>query len=350
MKTIYIINISFLIASAGWFSSCSTSEGKDQSENPNATSAVVVKVATVAEEDMAIPIHTIGKVSSQLESSLSFKTSGIIKRILVKNGQQVKKHQLLAELDLSEIRGTHRKTKAAFEKAQRELRRVENLYKERVATLEALENARTAVDITKSDLEIVAFNMDHSMIKAPSNGVILGKQAEAGELTSAGRTILQFGSTNQNWIIKAGLIDKEIVRVNLGDHSEVNFDAYPGISFKGHVSKIASAPDAGTGTYEVEVALDEVPNLIKKGFISKLSIIPSGTQKYTIVPVEALVEAENKEGLIYKLEGQNPIKVDVRIETIIGDKVLVQGDINALDQVITEGASEIGKGSLVKVL
>lgn len=325
---------------------------KKTTTNTNATMdsrPIPVKVVQVEEKLTAVPIHTAGMVYSQQESSLGFKTGGIIKTVFVGNGERVREGQLLAQLDLSEVRGSHQKAEVAFEKAKRDLKRIENLYQEQVVTLEALENSRTAFSVASSDLDIAAFNLRHSTIKAPSDGLILRKLKEPGELTNVGTPIFEFAGTRQNWIIKCGLVDTEVVKINLGDTANVFFDAFPNQSFKGTLTKISNAPDRHQGTYEIEVELVKTPERLKKGFIAKIDLIPSEKLLYKILPIESLAEANQNDGTIYKLEANQAKKVKVKIEAIMNDKVLVFGDIESNDRIIADGLADIGENSTVEI-
>ncbi|MEQ6120565.1 efflux RND transporter periplasmic adaptor subunit [Reichenbachiella sp. MALMAid0571] len=350
MKPSKILLLIGVIIAIAILSSCNKTKQKATSNNQPLEKSIYVKAVRVEEKLMSVPLHSVGKVFSQKESSLSFKTGGIIKSINVDNGQKVKKNQVLARLNLSEIQSTYDKASAAFTKAERDLMRAKNLYKEKVVTLETLQNAQTAFDATSSDLNIVKFNLTHSIILAPSDGLILNKMREEGELTNGGVPVFEFAGTNQNWIVKSGLVDKEVVKIVLGDSAKITFDAYPNTTFQGTVTKIANAPNPMNGTYEVEISLFEIPDTIKKGFIAKVNISPSQKQNYKQISIESLAEADQNDGIVYKIEDHKAKKVKVKIETIFNDKVLVVGALSANDLIISEGLSEINENSTVEIL
>lgn len=330
---------------------CSCTKTKQQTDiKQPLVKPVYVKAIHVEEKLMSIPLHSVGKVFSQKESSLSFKTGGIIRSINVNNGQRVRKNQVLAKLDLSEIESGFNKAHSAFEKAERDLKRAQVLYKEKVITLETLQNAQTAYAVTSSDLNIAKFNLTHSVIVAPSDGLILSKMREEGELISGGVPVIEFAGTNQNWIIKSGLVDKEVVKIVLGDSAKITFDAYPNTIFNGTITKIANAPNPMNGTYEVEISLFEIPDTIKKGFIAKVKIIPSQKRIFKLISIESLAEADQNDGIVYKIENKKARKVKVKIETIFNDQVLVVGALSANDLIISEGLSEINENSTVEIL
>ena len=110
----------------------------------------------------------MGKLASKEELKLSFKTGGIISEIFVDEGQTVKKGQVLAKLNLSEIQAQVNQAILGLDKAERDYRRANNLYKDSVVTLEQLQNTTTALDIAKSNVKIAEFNLQFSTIKAQS--------------------------------------------------------------------------------------------------------------------------------------------------------------------------------------
>src|SRR5690242_13819506 len=91
-----------------------------------ATEAIPVKLVQVSQQTNSTIIHASGLVGTENEAKLSFKIGGIIDNILVKEGQAVKKGQLLATLKSTEISAQVRQVQLAVEKAQRDYDRVSN--------------------------------------------------------------------------------------------------------------------------------------------------------------------------------------------------------------------------------
>ena len=120
--------------------SCLQPEKEQAIENKT----IHVKVWTVERESYRIPVVTTGLLGTAKEMKLSFKTGGIIDEIHVREGQACRKGQVLASLDLSEIRAQVDQARIASEKALRDLNRAGNLYMDSVVTLEQYQNARSA--------------------------------------------------------------------------------------------------------------------------------------------------------------------------------------------------------------
>src|SRR5215470_12362568 len=181
--------------------------------------AIPVRLLAINQDTASNVISASGSLSTQDEARLSFKIGGIIERIFVKEGDHVKKGQLLATLKSAEIAAQVEQVQLAVEKSQRDYQRAENLYNDSVATLEQLQNAKTGVEMARQNLRQVAFNQQYSRIYAPADGFVARKIGNEGELATAGSPILFVNavSNSSKWILKVGLSDKEWAVIEAGN-------------------------------------------------------------------------------------------------------------------------------------
>jgi len=327
---------------------CSASEA-----NSNAAEAVMVRTAKVEAANIAQPIRATGLLSGKAESRLSFKIGGILDRIYVSEGQSVRQGRLLATLNLAEINAQVNQAQNAFDKAARDLKRVQNLYKDEVTTLEQLQDATTGYEVTRSALEIAQFNRRHASIYAPSSGRILKRLfAEENELISPGTPVLVLSSAKEGWVLKAGLADRDVVRVRPGDTARLAFDAYPTHSFSATVTEIASAAAPMTGTYEVELKIDPVDGVMfMSGMVGKAEISPARKSRVWLVPIESLLEADGQQGSVYMIVSSNTAKkIDVAVAFIYGHQVAINSGLENITAVVTDGAAYLNDGAAVKIM
>ena len=140
---------------------------KRSEEQENKAVVTPVKTELSKRELIRRPVSTSGILAPVSQIKLSFKTGGIIEKIYVDEGSQVRKGQLLAQLDMREIEAQFNQAKSAYEKAQRDFKRAEKLYEDSVATKEQFQNAQTGLDMAKAGYEVAAFNYKYSSINAP---------------------------------------------------------------------------------------------------------------------------------------------------------------------------------------
>lgn len=342
-KIIFLIIVSAVLV----LNSCSSKEKTKEIEK-----AIPVRIVKVENRVVSIPIHSSGKISSESESKLSFKTGGIIQRIFVEEGQAVLKEQVLASLDLGEIQAKVNQAKAGYAKAERDFQRVEALYKDSVVTLEQLQNVTTGLDVAKSNMEIAEFNLNYSKITAPSNGRILKRFAEENELVGPGTPIIIFGTSGSSWIMRVGITDKDITRIQYKNNAKVSIDALPSESFDATVSEVASAANPYNGTYEIELTIKTDSKNLISGMVANVKIFPKARGEAKIIPIEALVNADGKNGSIFIPTENNTIakKVNVKIDGIIGNDVVIKKGLENVSKVITDGVEYLTEGERIRTI
>ena len=346
MKPTLFLSALVLLAVVG----CTT-RAEDATRLPAGPAPVAVRLAPVVPETEAIPIRSSGVVAASEEIKLSFKTGGLIAAVYAAEGALVQQGQLLARLDPAELEAGVAQAEAAVAKARRDLVRVEQLYADTVATLEQVQNLRTALTVAEAQLEALRFNRAHSEIYAPARGRILKRFAERGEMIGPGVPVYFLASAQGAQVLRVGLPDVEVVRVRPGDQAEVSFAAWPGETFAAQVSEIAAAADPRTGTYAVELRLDPHARPLKDGFIGKAVLHPAPAGARVRIPMAALVEA-GREGLtVYVPEGDlaQPLHI---ADYQIGDDYLSvpAASLGGHAQVITAGAAYLRPGATIQVV
>ena len=343
--------MAFLLLSILMIASFTSCKKNHQEQELKKTPVVLVEVK---KQELAKPLYTYGYLASKKEVKLSFKTGGIIKKIMAEEGQSVRSGQLLAVLALEEIDSQVRMARSGFDKAKRDLERVKNLYQDRAATLEQFQDVQTAFQVAESQLKAAEFNLRYSEIRAPSPGRILKRLMEENELIAPGMPVFLFGASagDKDWIVRVGVSDRDLVRLQLGNPANLSFDAYPGEKFTAAITEIAEAPDPMTGTYEVELTLNPGKKKLMSGLVARVDIFPADHRPYFIVPLHCLVKAEGDNGYVFTLDQQNQVarQVPVVIGFIFEDKVALLSGLEKVNQVVSEGAPYLVEGARVEVV
>ena len=317
---------------------------------PVSSNAISVRVQSVEETEYKIPVRTTGILGTTTQMKLSFKTRGIIQKLNTREGASVSRGEVLAILDLSEIRAQVNQAQIGYEKAERDLSRAKNLYRDSVATLEQVQNARSAFELAKSQKQIADFNLSHSRIKAPSDGKIQKILVETNEIIGPGYPAILFASTENDWVVRSALTDKDIVKLSLGDSGLVTMDAFPGIPFKAEISELGSVADPVTGTYEVELVILESQPQFRTGFFSRVLIYPTETSRSMVVPIEALLDASDNTANVFVYEQGKAMMRRVKLGLLLEDRVVVTEGLEVGEFVITDGARYVRKDTEVNVL
>lgn len=309
-----------------------------------------VRAVPVEHTVLTRPVVATGTFGPKDEIALSFKIGGVVERVGVDAGASVRAGQLLASLDPREIDAALAKARTAAGKADRDLARARRLYADSVATLSQLQDAETAASLAHADLDAALFNRAHAVIRAPTAGVILRRSAEPGENVAPGATVLVLGSRTRGAVVRVGLADRDVVRIAKGDTARVRFDALPGRVYSGRVSEIGAVASPGTGTYAVEIALQDASTLVA-GMVGNVEVFPAAGVPTAVVPVDALLEADGDKATVFALSSDSTRarRRQVRVAFLDGDRVAVAAGLQDVTLVITDGAAWLTDGDAVRV-
>ncbi|MFA6130582.1 MAG: efflux RND transporter periplasmic adaptor subunit [Candidatus Omnitrophota bacterium] len=359
--------------------------GNAEGRNTPPETVIPVQMANVVPAGQDATVTASGTLGAKDEVTLSFKIGGIVGRVLVDDGARVKRGQVLAVLDQREIDAMLAKARAGAEKARRDAQRVERLYKDSVATLAQWQDVQTARDAAEADLRAARVNHEYATIVAPADGVVLIRIASAGQMIGVGAPAIQFASNARGSVLRAGVSDRDAVRLAVGDPAEVAFDAVPGKVFRGKVTQVGAAADPRTGVYVVEIALVGVASL-PSGLVGRAIIAPRGTGTVGerararkpisdsrlsagtsaaetsgasaaldhgavyAIPAESLVEGDKDRGSVYTVDasGKRARRVAVALVGLAGDKVLVRG-LDGVPRVVRSGATWLTDSARVEI-
>ena len=350
MSKIFIIfiNISLCIAS---ISGCKEQieEVASSTERLNYT---LVNTKKVELSNEAIPLFSIGTVASDRDIKLAFKIGGVIMDVYADEGKYVKKGDLLAVLRTTEIDAQVFKAKRALTKAERDLKRIQFMYQDSVATLENVDDLTTLVEVSRSDVDIAEFNQKYARISAPESGRLIQRLAEPGELTSPGRPIFILSSNKGKAIVKATFSDKDISRIHYGNKAEIEFDAFPNEIIEGKITQISESADPMTGTFQVDIAVNPGTKRMRNGYVGRVSVFPKQLKSYYKIPIDAIVEGESDYLKIFTPNESDTVAhlISVKPFKITSNYVAVYREgLPDLSRVITKGAPYLKDLDKIKI-
>ncbi|MBS2023002.1 MAG: efflux RND transporter periplasmic adaptor subunit [Deltaproteobacteria bacterium] len=314
-----------------------------QGLKPKPPPAAEVATAVAKKGSVTRTVTAAGHLQAVLTVKVSSNITGDLVSLAVAEGEQVKKGQILGQIDRRVFEARVQQSRAGvlsakaqvdqtttnIEKLQRDLDRLQKLVDQNLASAADLDAAKTALEIEKGrlagykqivlqnqgQLEASLFDLSRTAIIAPMAGTILELDKKVGERIRGSDfsedVILLMGGMDAVEV-KAEVGEHEVVAIHEGDEAMVDIDAIPDQQFKGHVSNVAMnaqiknpGTDAEITTFFVRVGLDKPPPGARPGMSTAVSIATATRENVITVPIQAITsrEAKKKEEKA-ALEGQ----------------------------------------------
>ena len=308
-----------------------------------------VRVVPVTLEAPALPVTAPATLGFRDEIPLSFSIGGVIQGIEVDQGDGVRAGQTLATLEPVEIDAAVARARSAVDKAERDLARMTRLFADSVVARASLQDAGTAAEVARAELDAALFARRDAAIRAPAPGTVVRRNADPGARLGANTPVLILGTGGAS-LVRAGLVDRDVLRVRVGDDALVRFDALPGEVFAGRVERVAAAADPGTGTYPVEVALTGAAGL-RSGMVGRVEIRTGAGAPVPVLPVEALLDADGSTGAVMVLsaDGTRVERRTVALAWLREGRVAVTTGLEGVASVVTAGGAWLEDGAAVRV-
>jgi RND family efflux transporter MFP subunit len=315
----------------------------------------VVEVATAlapsAAQGPTAILQASGYVTARREAAVSAQITGTVREVLIEEGEHVKAGQVLARLDSSAYEAGVAQARAQLRAAQaleaqftaqlaqarRDTQRNQDLIDRNLVSHQALETAQTQQDTLAAQLEVqrkqielaqaalrgAEVQLDYCTVRAPFDGVIVAKSAQAGEIISPISAGGGFTRTGVGTIVDMDSLEIEvdvneayIHRVVAQQPAQALLDAYPDWNIPAHVIAIIPTADRNKATVKVRVALDQKDPRILPDMGVRVSFLEADSARAAsgapappaidgvLVPNSALVTGGGTEGaVVYVVEG-----------------------------------------------
>ncbi len=339
-----------LLLLTGVLYSCSPAEQREQT--PVVGTDIPVNIIKLKRGDFSSPIATSGAFSTKDETILAFKTGGIVSKIYVQEGESIKKGQLLASLDLTEVQSGLTQAKLAFEKARRDYERTGRLFRDSVATQEQYENTKTALDIVEQQYKAAEFNLHYSQIRANQDGAVLRKFVNNGQQVSSGTPILQTnGTAVDSWVLRAGVNDHNWSMITLGDSATIHLTSPKVEDVPGKVVRKSQGADLAGGTYWIEISPEHSTSLtLAAGMFGRATLFPRVKQGGWEIPYESLLDAQGNTGYVFVTQDQHTAhKVAVQLGKISSQTIQVTDGLDDFQYLIVSGSAYLTDQSTIQV-
>lgn len=307
--------------------------------------AEVIRVET---QSLKSTINTIGTLKANFSVVLSPEVSGRIVKIGFKDGSRVAKGALLFQLDDSTQKAQLNEARARVNLSNTEYKRIQTLYKQKVASETDLDSAAANLSINQSQAEYAAAQLEKLAINAPFNGMIGLHNISAGEYVNAGQDLVNIVDIN-TLKFDFSLPETFLSKVKLNQKIEIVTPAFPDKTYTGTVIAISPAINEASRSFTVRALIDNTNLELRPGLFASATLEISRNESALLVPEQALIP-QGQQYFIMKVVDGKVVQVPVTIGQRKNADVELTSGLNAGDVVIIAGQIKLQPGSAVTPL
>ncbi len=303
-----------------------------------------VRVRDLVAEAMEDKVQVTGRTRASRQVSLRAETEGQIVSIFIKKGYFVKKGQMLAKLGLRDRAAQVLNAEQSLQQRQIQYNASKELTEKGFNSRVRLAEARAQLESARAQLKQARVELSNINIKAPFDGVINGQMVEIGDYVSGGSELFDLVDLNPIEIV-GFLTEKQIAFTHEG--MPVSVELLRGEEVTGDITFIASAANADTRTFEMEITLSNPEYKIKEGLTAKINIPIKEAHAYKISPSILSLSDEGAVGV--KIVNENN-QVEFKPIRLLKDtpKYLWIGGLPENIRLITVGQEFVISGQTVK--
>jgi membrane fusion protein (multidrug efflux system) len=319
-------------------------EAAIKQERPPVNTVVMEVVPTTISNRINLP----GSVESWTNLELISKIAGSIDEVLVKEGDAIKKDNVIARIESDDYRIALERARAAYKLAKADYERDKSVYAKGIIPTAELDARETNMQTAKADLDNAELMFERCTITAPMDGVVRRMDAKIGLYLSVGDPI---GSLLQIDKVKAviGIPESDVTAVRLLDNVEVTIQALEDKKVTGRQYFLSSSPETAARLYRLELEIDNPGHAILPGMFVRANIVKQQKDNAVAIPFYSVISRKDQQFVFVEKDGT----VEKRyVQTGIMEQWMVEitKGLKAGERIVVEGHRDVEDGRKVKVV
>lgn len=330
------------------------SGGAASPARPPSVESAKVEVMKLTDDTQAV-----GSLKSRQGVTLRPEVSGRITQLNFKDGERVKKGQLLVQFDDQLQQAQVKQSQAELSIAQANHKRNQELVTQNFISKRSVEESAANLEVAQAKLSLSQATASRLKIIAPFDGMTGIRTVNVGDYLKDGGDIVNIEDIAAVYV-DFRLPERFQSKVKKGQKAQVDMDALPGRKFTAIIQAIDPLLDANGRSVGVRACIDNRQNQLRPGMFARVNTVFSERENAIVVPEEAIVPQAGKQFVIKLLDGadkgtEKETKTTQRVEVKVGirrpGKVEILEGLAEGDEVVTAGQQRVQKdGTSVKVV
>lgn len=326
-----------------------------RAEKPAQKEAALTPVYVTAAKQGRVydSVEALGTAHATESVSITANVSDLLREIRFRDGQHVKKDEVIAVLEQRELAAQLAAARARLEQENRELARLEGLLRDKAVPRQDYEQRQTSLEITRREVEEMEARIAYRTIMAPFDGVVGVRMISVGALVQPGQVITtldDISSIKLDFTVPSTFL----ASLTVGSSVEAEADALAGRIFRGQIESVSTRIDPVTRSVLARAVLPNPDGQLKPGLLLRVRLIKS-EREGIILPEESLTQRQQNHYVmvVNSAEGQQTAGVVEERQVSVGarlpGRVEITRGLDAGERVIVRGLNRVRNGQTVAI-
>jgi membrane fusion protein (multidrug efflux system) len=282
------------------------------------------------------------------EADVIAKVDGEIRELLIEEGQDVRKDQVLARLDGDRLRLELNESEARLRKLQRDYERNVDLKAKGLISDGDFERIKFEMEALEASFNLARLELDYTQIRAPIDGVVSERYVKMGNTISVGEPLFRVTSLNP-LVAYLHVPEREYRNIQPGQPVGIDIDALPDEPIVATVSRVSPIVDPQTGTFKITIEIVDNERRIKPGMFGRIGVVYDVHENTLQVPRSAVVEDG---GTVSVFVVEDDVAIRKTVTLGYGNRGLVEimSGLEDGEDVVTVGQASLKQDSRVTVI
>ncbi len=342
--SIRFLSIIFILLSSGLIGGCNE---KETSKKRVSISLPAVEAADVMMQSLNHTMTLTGTLEPSRTVHIYNQAQGMLTRLPFHEGDEIKKGDLIAQLDDTIFKAEYNKAEATFKQARIDYGRLEKLAKTNLTSKELLVRAKTRVALDRADYNLQKKRLSYTRIKAPWPGIISERLVEPGDVLPLHTHFMSL-IDNSSLIVKVSLSELYLSKVKARDTISYQIDALGKQTWSGKILRIYPQINPQTRKGLIEIKLDPVPENARPGQLARITLTTIN-ENIMVIPLSA-IRYDQTGAYVFTIDSENKIK---RQTIITGqkypEKMEILEGLKVDDSIVKKGLFGLRSGKKVNI-
>ncbi len=349
MRRRYLLLIAFAaLAVAAGALGCGKKANSKTNGKKDDKVVVPVEVAAVTNGTIAAYFTGTATIGAEEETGVVAKVGGVVKEIMVEEGQYVKEGAVLAKLDDEKIAVQLAQAKAALEKLKTSYERNVDLHRQSLISTEMFQQSKYDYESQKANYDLAELEFRYTTIRTPIAGVVAERLIKVGNMVLPNQDVFRVAGLDP-LIAVLHVPERQLGKLRTGLAAKLTVDASSTEPFTGRIERISPVIDPATGTVKVTVEVRDPSRRLKPGMFARINIIYDVHENVLTAPKDAII-SEDRENAVFVVRDSVAYRQVVTTGYVNTTAIEVLTGLKPGDTIVTTGKASLKDSARVQIV